>query len=1545
MNWTYFDPTFESEVILNDLDSAWAGHRYFAYDLIANLKPKTVVELGTHRGTSFFAFCQAVKDLNLECALFAIDSWKGDPHASFYGEEVYELVKDTTNKFYSCLQPHLLRMNFDEAIGRFEDNSIDLLHIDGYHTYEAVKHDFETWISKTSENGFILFHDTYERKDDFGVFRFWDELKKKFKTIEFHHSHGLGILIRNSRAKNNFAVLQDVWTRYYSLYYNAKKLSGNLTYKEQEVESLIKALESSKQDISKHVQESKQKEIEIDQLKITIQQQGHLFSEAEFLIRENDNTIKEKNNIILEKEKLLVEARNSIQEKDTLVQEKERLLVEARNSNQEKDNLIQEKESLLVEARNSNQEKDTLVQEKERLLVEARNSIQEKDTINSTTNQKLQDALQIIKENERITQNKEQNIRSLYNSYSWKITKPFRWLHPRLIAFFYFFFPYGSKRWAIIKRIVQAIHRIIFNSHQVPVQPNTQIVKKNITETPNVEIEEETDKTIFYSSTSILFIGHDAFLAGAEVLLLSLIKWFGEHTAIRIKIILLRGGILLDKFSELAPTMVWDELIQRFPDAENRRKKILEFTGKVNLIYGNTVVAPSIYDELKFLGVPYITHVHELEKSIKIYVEKSTVEKMRLFTTAFIACSKPVGANLIDNHFVEKEKITTIHEFVEDKKVLLGDSKYHLREKLGLIKEGLVVFGCGTIYWRKGVDLFIDTAIRLKQKGLKNFHFYWIGENLWDEDESSLKFYSWNDLQKKIRDAEVQDHMSFLGVKENTLDYFLSGDLFYLPSREDPYPLVCLEAAQCGLPIICFEDAGGMPDFVQQDAGFVVPFEDVNTVAEKIRYLDRNRRSLDELGLTARKKYLELHTIDIAAPGILDLCRKIGNLLPAVSVIVPNYNCEKYLGKRLDSIVNQTFQDFEIILLDDSSTDNSLLVIDKYLHLPSIRLLQNQKNSGNPFIQWHKGYSLAKGEILWFAEADDFCDDQFLHKLMPCFNDDSVALAYCDSFIVDESDKVTGDYSAYTGTLDPNHWKASYQVTGQREINYGLGVKNSIPNASAVLIRRSCITEKFFNETFQFKFSGDWFFYTQVIKGKDIAFCSEKLNYHRKHNQTVTTKFNLDQSAIQLLFKEQEIIHEIILKSFPIDSRFLNKWEIHISDQLLTYDPKILKNDFNKYYPYNSAKEKIQKAIIKSKQSKRLVFLTMNDYSTTGGSEQLWIKSAKECRKRGHNVMVVIKNWDPAPYFIQEFYDIGITILFKGHDDFNQVLLFQPDLLVVSTGDMDEGIEWYDPCQKHNIPYVIINQLTKEPEYWPIKNEINEQVKNGYLGAATVFFTCNNNHEVMEKRINCKIPNASRHYNPFHIDRNSFVPFPPMDDGLKIAIPANLSRVHKGQHLAIELFSQEKWRERPIQLNIYGEGYDEEVLKTMARDYKLKKVFFHKHTHDLLIIWRDNHAIFMPSFMEGLPIVLVGAMICARVPILTDIGAHREMVDDNINGFIAKKPTIEALDEALERAYQKSAMWEEMGQRARERILAYLPPIDPVDDFISKIIPLAIKKK
>ena len=381
----------------------------------------------------------------------------------------------------------------------------------------------------------------------------------------------------------------------------------------------------------------------------------------------------------------------------------------------------------------------------------------------------------------------------------------------------------------------------------------------------------------FMNCGSVLFVGHDANLAGAQVLLLSLIKWINQNTGITIKLILLDGGLLFNQFEQLAKTVVWKDLLKQHPDIIKRKKWLTGFVGKTDIIYGNSILSAAIYDELKFLDVPYISHIHELEKSIQSYVGKSTIQKMIRYTGKYIACSTPVSINLHKNHHINPKKISIVHEFIERMELEFNSPINICRKKLGLVEDGLIVFGCGTVCWRKGVDIFIDTASLLKTCGLKNFHFYWIGKNLWDVDPVSSSRYFWSSLAKKMEDNGLTGCITFLGVKENVMEYFLAGDVFYLPSREDPFPLVCLEAAQCGLPVICFEEAGGMPDFVENNAGYTVPFENISKVVEKLMFLHENKQKLEELGIAARHKLLNRHLVEIAAPQILDICQNLHN--------------------------------------------------------------------------------------------------------------------------------------------------------------------------------------------------------------------------------------------------------------------------------------------------------------------------------------------------------------------------------------------------------------------------------------------------------------------------------------------------------------------------------------------------------------------------------------------------------------------------------------------------------------------------------------------
>ncbi|HLV99369.1 MAG TPA: class I SAM-dependent methyltransferase [Ktedonobacterales bacterium] len=174
-------------------EPAWHQHIPFAFALIDILKPRLFVELGTYRGDSFCAFCQAVSALQCGTTCVAVDSWLGDVHVGRYGSDVYEELCAYQREHYSSFAS-LLRSTFDSALAHFEDASIDLLHIDGTHTYEAVKHDFEQWLGKMSSRGVVLLHDIHEHLRDFGVFQLWKELKQQYPTCEFSHGHGLGVV-------------------------------------------------------------------------------------------------------------------------------------------------------------------------------------------------------------------------------------------------------------------------------------------------------------------------------------------------------------------------------------------------------------------------------------------------------------------------------------------------------------------------------------------------------------------------------------------------------------------------------------------------------------------------------------------------------------------------------------------------------------------------------------------------------------------------------------------------------------------------------------------------------------------------------------------------------------------------------------------------------------------------------------------------------------------------------------------------------------------------------------------------------------------------------------------------------------------------------------------------------------------------------------------------------------------------------------------------------------------------------------------------------
>lgn len=214
--WRYYNQTFEYEALLRDFDKPWAGHRSFVYDLVRNLRPRTIVDLVTPGGTSFYAFCQGVRDARYDARLYAVDALNGDGKPGYYGQDGLREVVWVTERCYPGLRIDLLRKTLGEARDHFEDGFIDVLHIGSLSSCEMAKHDLEGWMSKVGRQGIVLFHDLFTNRNDFEVSRLWEELKRAYPTMEFQHSHGLGVLFKDPCRYRSFVENETQWRIRYS---------------------------------------------------------------------------------------------------------------------------------------------------------------------------------------------------------------------------------------------------------------------------------------------------------------------------------------------------------------------------------------------------------------------------------------------------------------------------------------------------------------------------------------------------------------------------------------------------------------------------------------------------------------------------------------------------------------------------------------------------------------------------------------------------------------------------------------------------------------------------------------------------------------------------------------------------------------------------------------------------------------------------------------------------------------------------------------------------------------------------------------------------------------------------------------------------------------------------------------------------------------------------------------------------------------------------------------------------------------------------------
>jgi glycosyltransferase involved in cell wall biosynthesis len=337
--------------------------------------------------------------------------------------------------------------------------------------------------------------------------------------------------------------------------------------------------------------------------------------------------------------------------------------------------------------------------------------------------------------------------------------------------------------------------------------------------------------------------------------LLGLLRWLLRNSDISFEVVLGSGGGLESEFAALAPVTIFSQL---------DRKGILAWKSRlsnneISLVYSNTITNGRIQNFLSFLDCPVICHVHELEKWMRYHIAPDDLRFALESTDLFIADSDAVRNNLIEHHGVDPFMVRTVYPFIETEGRMPPDEENlrQLRVSLGIPSNSFVVGAGGTTDWRKGPDIFVQLARATLRKSKRPVHFIWVGGDAQGEQYGALA----HDAEK----AGIGHSMCWVGHVSNFSDYFALFDVFALVSREDPFPLVNLEAAFLEKPVLCFDKSGGAAEFVGDDCGFVVPYLDVEEMSNKILLLMESPELYRKLAQRAAEKVRESHS-DATAP-------------------------------------------------------------------------------------------------------------------------------------------------------------------------------------------------------------------------------------------------------------------------------------------------------------------------------------------------------------------------------------------------------------------------------------------------------------------------------------------------------------------------------------------------------------------------------------------------------------------------------------------------------------------------------------------------------
>jgi glycosyltransferase involved in cell wall biosynthesis len=599
------------------------------------------------------------------------------------------------------------------------------------------------------------------------------------------------------------------------------------------------------------------------------------------------------------------------------------------------------------------------------------------------------------------------------------------------------------------------------------------------------------------AASHLMLVGHDAFRAGSQILLLHIAQYLQRAHHVAVEFLLLADGALRPQYEAVARVTVVSD-----PAALDRHLNERHAAG-VRAALVNSAASAGICPQLAMHGIGATLLVHEMPHLLR---EKALLETARIGAASAdrlvfpAACVRDRFAAEVLDHPTTRLITQGLYRPV----TFSRDARARLRRQFGVPRDAVLAIGIGYADLRKGFDLFLQVW-RGVQRRRGNAHLLWVGAI-----DPTLRTYLGTEIDAAISAGRF--HMT--GWREDVGDLLSAADMFLLPSREDPYPAVALEALSCGLPILAFAGSGGIADLLlkagkESLAGSaVLKMADADAMAGLV--LRARPRSTGRVSHLSPAHDFAAYTATLLRHARPDLLR--------ISVIVPSFNYAHYLNARLTSIFAQTYPVLEIIVLDDGSSDDSPAVARAVAAewRRDIKVIENPSPTGSVFAQWARAVAMSSGDYIWIAEADDMSAPLFLERLAASLaRVPDAVLAFSDSRCIDAEGQPTRetyrDY--YAEAAGPGALARDDVFDAQGFLHRFLSERNLILNVSAVVWRRDALANALKRcgaELVEWRLAGDWRLYLEVLAESTgrVAYVAEALNTHRRHDRSATQQLD-----------------------------------------------------------------------------------------------------------------------------------------------------------------------------------------------------------------------------------------------------------------------------------------------------------------------------------------------------------------------------------------------------------------------------------------------------